>query len=182
MRRLFENGQAGSQKYSELKNRFVELRAALISPYLASVKKSLLELLEYAGRFDVRLAIENRYHYFDIPIPAEMHEILELAGPDRIGFLYDIGHAQALDRLGFFPHAGWLDSFAGRMLGAHIHDISGIRDHWAPGLGEIDFRWVAGYLPKTAFRTIELRTENTPEQIKAGMKILLDSGCVNLVQ
>lgn len=182
LRRLFENGQAGSQKYIDLKNRFVELRAALVPPYLASVKKSLLELLDYAGRFGIRLAIENRYHYFDIPIPDEMHALLELEGPERIGFLYDVGHAQALDRLGFFPHAGWLERFAARMLGAHIHDVIGIRDHWAPGLGEIDFRWVAGYLPKTAFRTIELRTENTPEQIKAGLKILLDTGCIDLVQ
>jgi HAD superfamily hydrolase (TIGR01549 family) len=179
---LFESGQAGTQKYGELKNRFVELRAALIPPYLAAVKKSLLELLDYAGRFNVRLGIENRFHYFDIPTLDEMCEILELADPDRIGFLYDIGHAQVLDRLGFFPHAGWLDRFARRIVGVHLHDVSGIRDHLAPGLGEIDFHWVAGYLPKTAFRTLEVKSDNTPEQIKTGLKILLDAGCINLLQ
>jgi sugar phosphate isomerase/epimerase len=84
--------------------------------------------------------------------------------------------------LGFFPHAGWLERFSGRIIGVHIHDVSGIRDHQAPGLGEIDFHWVAGYLPKTAFRTVEVMSDNTPEQVKAGLKILYKTGCIDLVQ
>jgi HAD superfamily hydrolase (TIGR01549 family) len=182
IRSLFESGQAGSQEYQELKSRFVDLRASRVGPYLEAVKKSLVELLDYAGRFNIRLGIENRYHYFDIPTPDEMGGILELAGPDRIGFLYDVGHAQTQDRLGFYPHEAWLERFAGRMIGAHIHDVIGIRDHRAPGLGEVDFRRVAGYLPRDAFRTIEVMSFNTPEQIKAGLNTLVDTGCINLVQ
>jgi sugar phosphate isomerase/epimerase len=181
LRALFESGQAGSQKYQELKSRYVERRASLVGPHLAAVKKSLVELFDYAGRFNVRLGIENRYHYFDIPTLDEMGEILDLAGPDRIGFLYDVGHAQTQDRLGFSPHEAWLKRFAGRMIGVHIHDVIGIRDHRAPGLGEVDFRMLAGYLPKEAFRTVEVMSFNTPEQIKTGLKTLVDTGCVNLI-
>ena len=93
----------------------------------------------YAGRFGIRLGLENRYHYMDIPTPDELEQLLELAGPDRLGFIYDVGHAQALDRLGFFPHEEWLKRFASRMIGAHLHDVIGVNDHHAPGLGEIDF-------------------------------------------
>ena len=182
IRSLYESGQARSQKYQELKSRFVDLRLSLVGPYLEAVKKSLVELIEYAGRFKVRLGIENRYHYFDIPTPDELGGILELAGPDRIGFVYDVGHAQTQDRLGFVPHETWLERFAGRMLGTHIHDVIGIQDHHAPGLGEVDFRWVAGYLPKEAFRTIEIMRFNSPEQIKSGLQILVETGCVNLIQ
>jgi sugar phosphate isomerase/epimerase len=181
MRSLFESGQAGSQKYQELQSRFVDLRTSLVGPYLEAVKKSLAGLLDYAGGFNVRLGIENRFHYFDIPTPDEMSEILELAGPDRIGFLYDVGHAQTLDQMGFFSHEGWLKRFAGRMIGVHIHDVTGIQDHRAPGLGEVDFRMVAEHLTKDAFRTIEVMSFNTPEQIKAGMKILIETGCVSLI-
>jgi sugar phosphate isomerase/epimerase len=181
LRSLFERGQAGSQEYGEKKDRFIERRASLVGPYLNAVKKSLAELLNYAGKGNIRLGIENRYHIFDIPSPDEMGEILALAGPDRIGFLYDIGHARALDRLGFYPNEQWLQRFANRIIGVHIHDVIGITDHRAPGLGEVDFRMLAAFLPRDAFRTLEVLSFNTPEQIKTGLKTLVDAGCVNLI-
>ncbi len=103
-----------------------------------------------------------------------------LAGPDRLGFLYDVGHAQTLDRLGFSPHEEWLKRYASRIIGVHLHDVTGVDDHRAPGLGEVDFRMVASYLPKEAYRALEVQSFNTPEQIKAGMQILVDTGCVRL--
>ncbi len=153
-----------------------------MDPYLESVRKSLRELLEYARPLGVRLGIENRYHYSDIPTQDEMEGILAMAGPDQLGFIYDVGHAQTQDRLGFYPHEQWLKRYASRMIGTHIHDVIGIHDHRAPGLGEVDFQMVAGYLPKDAFRTIEVLSFNTPEQIKAGMQILVDTGCVSLIE
>jgi FMN phosphatase YigB (HAD superfamily)/sugar phosphate isomerase/epimerase len=181
LRSLFERGQAGSQEYGEKKERFAERRASLVGPYMDAVKKSLAELLNYAGKLNIHLGIENRYHIFDLPSPDEMGEILALAGPDRLGFLYDVGHARALDRLGFYPNEHWLQRFAGRISGVHIHDVIGIMDHRAPGLGEVDFRMVAVYLPRDAFRTLEVMSFNTPEQIKTGLKTLVDTGCVNLI-
>ncbi len=182
LKSLFTKHQIDSPEYHELKERFSVLRASLVGPYLEALRKSLLELLDYAGRFNIRLGIENRFHYFDIPTFEEMGEILDLAGPERLGFLYDIGHAQVQDRLGFSPHQAWLDGFAGRIIGVHIHDVLGIQDHLAPGLGEVDFRKIAPYLPQDAFRTIEISPANTPEQIKDGMKNLVDAGCVNLLE
>jgi FMN phosphatase YigB (HAD superfamily)/sugar phosphate isomerase/epimerase len=182
MRSLFESGQAGLQEFQELKNRFVDLRASQVGPYLEAVKKSLVELLDYVGHFNVRLGIENRYHFFDIPGLDEMGDFLKLADQDRLGFIYDVGHAQTLDQLGFYPHEEWLKRYANRIIGSHLHDVIGISDHRAPGLGEVDFRKVAAYLPKEAFRTLEIMSFNTPEQIKAGMKILVDTGCVNIIQ
>jgi len=181
LRSLFETGQAGSVQYQELKNQFADLRASLAGAYLEAVEKSLVELLDYAGRFNVRLGIENRFHYLDIPTVDEMAGILDLAGPERLGFIYDVGHAHVQDRLGFSPQQAWLDRFAGRILGVHIHDVIGIQDHLAPGLGEVDFRKLAGYISPDAFRTVEIKFFNTPEQINAGMKILVEAGIVNLI-
>jgi sugar phosphate isomerase/epimerase len=178
LRALFEAGQVHSQGYLEIKNRLADIRAARAGVCLESVKKSLMELLEYAGRFGVRLGLENRYHYFDIPNPDEMDFLLGLAGPDQLGFVYDTGHAQALDRLGFYPHEEWLKRYASRMIGAHLHDAIGITDHLAPGLGEVDFDMVATYLPEDAFRTCEFQVVNTTEQVKAGLKFLVEHGCI----
>ena len=68
------------------------------------MKKSIVELLAYAEPLGIRLGIENRYHYMEFPSPDELEILLGLAGPERIGFIYDVGHAETLDCLGFYPH------------------------------------------------------------------------------
>ena len=139
LRALFDTGLTGSEAYQALKAEMEQVRAAQAGPRLAAAKKSLVELLEYAAPFGIRLGLENRYHYMDIPILDELEQLLELGAPEQLGFIYDVGHAQALDRLGFFPHQEWLKHFASRMFGAHLHDVIGVKDHYAPGLGEVDF-------------------------------------------
>jgi sugar phosphate isomerase/epimerase len=179
LRKLFNAGQTESSEYQELKSQMMEKRHSLAGPALQAVEKSIKELLEFAARFDVRLGLENRYHYYDLPSQDEMAVLLALAEPDQVGFIYDVGHATAMDRLGFYPSEMWLKRFSKRIYGTHLHDVIGLMDHNAPGLGDVDFRMVASYLPKDAFRTLELLISNTPEQIKAGMQILVDTGCVN---
>lgn len=176
LRALFKAGQTYSQAYMEVKNRLIDLRAARSGPRLEAVKKSLGELLEYAYHSGTRLGLENRYHYLDIPSPDELDLLLELAGAEQLGFVYDVGHAQTMDRLGFYPHEEWLKRYSSRMLGVHLHDVIGIDDHYAPGLGEVDFDRIATYLPEGVLRTCELLARNTPEQVKAGMSFLAEKG------
>ncbi|HEY6072470.1 MAG TPA: TIM barrel protein, partial [Anaerolineales bacterium] len=181
LRQLFEAGKTDSEEYRSIKQGLMDTRRRLIGPCLAAVRKSLLELLEYAGRFNLRLGLENRYHYFDIPSLDEMEELLSLAGPERLGFVYDVGHAQALDRLGFYPHEEWLRRFSTRMIEVHLHDVQGVSDHLAPGLGEIDFDMVASYLPPHAIRTLELQPTNTAVQVRAGLDFLHKHGCIQSI-
>ena len=178
LRKLFGVGKAETGEYLEQKQILIKQRADLIGPCFEAVKKSLLELLDYAAPFRIRLGLENRYHYFDIPSLDEMGELLALAGTDQLGFIYDVGHAQAMDRLGFYPHEEWLRRYATRIIEAHLHDVVGVNDHHAPGLGEVDFDMVASYLPEDAIRTFELQATNSPEQVKAGLKYLVEHGCV----
>jgi HAD superfamily hydrolase (TIGR01549 family) len=181
LRKLFEAGKTETDNYRERKQDLIKGRAGLIGPRLEAVKKSMLELLEYAGQFRIRLGLENRYHYFDIPTLDEMGELLALAGPDRLGFIYDVGHAQTLDRLGFFPHEEWLRRYSSRIIEVHLHDVNGVNDHYAPGLGEVDYDKIASYLPEGALRTFELQPANSPEQVKAGLMYLVEHGCVKPV-
>ncbi len=182
LKKLFEAGQAGSAEYANVKDELIASRSRLAQACLPMVKKSLLELLEYAGPLGIRLGWENRYHYYDIPGLDEMGELLALADADRLGFVYDVGHAQHLDRLGFYAHEDWLRRYAARIIEVHLHDVRGLTDHVAPGLGDVDFDMVARYLPKTAIRTLELQSSNTPEQVKAGLKYLLEHGCLEELQ
>ncbi len=178
LRKLFESGNSDSDEYQEIKGQFIQSRNALAAPRLAAVKESLLELLNYAHHRAVKLGLENRYHYMDIPSLSEMDELLRLADPDHLGFIYDVGHAQALDRLGFYPHEDWLKRYSTRMLGAHLHDVLGVGDHLSPGRGEIDFNIIRPYLPANSFRTIELHPGNTLAQVKHGLSLLVDAGCI----
>ena len=178
LRNLFKAGKTGSDEYLQIKSQFIDHRRESINPRLQAVKKSLHELLEYATRFKVRLGLENRYHYMDIPSIDEMGELLSLADSSQLGFIYDVGHAQALDRLGFYSHEDWLKRYSSRMFGTHLHDVIGVTDHYAPGLGEIDFSKIAPYLPEDAFRTFELLPGNTLAQVKDGIKFLVEAGCI----
>jgi sugar phosphate isomerase/epimerase len=80
--------------------------------------------------------------------------------------------------MGFYPHEEWLGRFSRRIIGTHLHDVIGTTDHYAPGLGQVDFDRVAAYLPASAFRTCEFQTFNTPEQVKTGLRFLVEHGCI----
>jgi HAD superfamily hydrolase (TIGR01549 family) len=178
MRMMIERDEIEPSEFISIKQSMVETRARQIGPYFESVKRSLRELIEYARGLGVCLGLENRYHYYDIPTPEEMDELLSLGNPEQVGFIYDVGHAQTLDRLGFYPHEEWLRKFSSRMVGVHLHDVVGVTDHLAPGLGEVDFEMVARYIPDTAYRAFEVRKGNSMEEVKAALAFLAKYGIV----
>ena len=180
LRALLESSRRDSAEYREIQRQMIQARKLGAEAGFESVKKSMVELLAYAEKFKVRLGIENRYHYMEFPNPDELEILLGLADPDRIGFIYDVGHAETLDRLGFYAHEEWLKRFGSRMIGTHLHDVVGTTDHYAPGLGSVNFDIVAKYLPDDAFRTCEFQTFNTPEQVKTGLEFLVEHGCIKL--
>jgi len=178
LRKLYESHQVNTPDYQDLMALMVDKRRDLITPCMDSVEKSLKELLKYAGNCGIRLGLENRYHYFDIPSQDEMAHLLDQAGPGQLGFIYDTGHSQTMENLGFYTQKAWLDRFSTRIIGSHLHDVLGVVDHHAPGLGEVDFKQLASYLPQDSYRTMEIHPRNTAEQIKNGLNFLADSGCI----
>ena len=176
---LYEAGQAGTPRYHDMKAGLVTARALVAEQNLAAAIQSVAELAQYANGLGIRLGLENRYHYLDIPLPDELDSLLEAAGHGPNGFLYDVGHAQALHNLGFVEHEEWLQRLASRLIGLHLHDIRGLVDHGAAGRGEVDWDMVARYLPRDAVRTVEVHASNTPEQIAVSLQFLADKGCVS---
>lgn len=178
LRQMIDAGQRETAEYHAVQAEMLRIRAAAAAAGMQAVQKSLAELLAYAAPHRICLGLENRYHYLEFPLPDELEILLGLAGAEQIGFIFDFGHAAALDRLGFVPQMAWLERFSNRIVGTHIHDVRGTTDHFAPGRGSINFGQIARYLPENAFRTCELQTINTPEMVKAGMMMLADTGCV----
>ncbi len=182
LQKLYKAGEAQSDEFRKIKHQFEASRRSLVAPRLQSVKNSLQELIEIAADKNIKIGLENRYHYMDIPSIDEMAALLSIAGPSELGFIYDVGHAQALDRLGFCPHDEWLVRFGSRMFGCHLHDVIGLTDHYAPGLGEIDFEHIAQFIPGGAFRTLEMLPGNTLAQVRDGLQLLAKAGCIHYLQ
>lgn len=176
--KLYKAGQSAQPAYAEIKAQLVAARAAQAEVNLRAVRRSLLELAEYAARRGIRLGLENRYYYHEIPLPDELDYLLNLGYAEVIGYWYDVGHAQALDELGFCSHEGWLSRFAPRIIGVHLHDVVGINDHRAAGFGQVDWNMVARYLPAEALRTCEFQNDHSPQQVAAGMRWLVEKGLV----
>jgi len=176
---LYRAGQAGQPEYERAKERLAAARTAQAETNMRSVRRSLAELAEHAARLEVRLGLENRYHYHEIPLPDELEDLLGLGLGEVVGYWHDTGHAQVLENLGFGTHEEWLRRFGGpqgRIIGVHLHDVVGITDHQAAGKGQIDWDMVARYLPAGALRTCEFLASNSPEEVVAGARLLAQKG------
>jgi sugar phosphate isomerase/epimerase len=174
---LYQAGKSEQAEYASAKDRLVSARATNAPANMRSVRRSLLELAEHAAQRGVRLGLENRYHYHEIPLPDELDNLLDLGLGDVVGYWHDVGHAQVLQHLGLGTHEEWLRRFAGphgRMIGVHLHDVVGVTDHFAAGSGEVDWDMVAGYMPAGALRTCEFQSFNSSQQVAAGLKWLVD--------
>lgn len=181
LRKLIEAGQESSPEANQIRTQMIEERASAAPARLASVIRSLKELLEYIGQRPIYLALENRYHYMDIPTPVELGELLSIAGPDQLGFQLDVGHARALERMGFYPMRGWLEQHGTRIKGVHLHDVVMLEDHAAPGKGDIDYDSFASLIPAEAQRTLEVRGYNSIESVREGLHLLADKGIVKQI-
>lgn len=177
LRDLFRQGKVNTQEYAEARQEYIETRKAQARFNMSAVRQSIIELAEYAGERGIHLGLENRYHYFEIPLPDELDELLNL-GFKNVGFWYDVGHAETLDQMRFIAHEEWLRRFSARTIGTHLHDVIGIADHQFAGAGQIDWAMVARYLPANALRTCEFQNFNSAEQVAAGLQFLQAKGCL----
>lgn len=178
LRKKFRAGEQGTPDYIELQERLISDRKKYADGHLDAVLRSLREIIDYASPTGLMIGLENRYRYYDLPILDEMETMLDLIDEEWYGFQYDIGHAQTLDRLGLCNHEEWLKRYANRMVGVHIHDVTGIIDHQKPGAGEVDFGTVARYLNGRVYRTLEVNPHLTTEDITAALDLLAEAGCI----
>lgn len=178
LREMYLAGEADTPAYAALRGELMADRARRAAPHLEAARRSLREIIEYALPLGVTIGLENRYRYYDIPILDEMEALLELSDEEGFGFQYDVGHAETLDRLGLCAHFDWLERFGRRMVGMHLHDVNGLTDHRVPGDGSVDFARIAPYLPPAALRTLEVSPKYSLQQIRAGLDLLADAGCI----
>lgn len=159
--------------YKRVKKSMVEERAQRASFYFVKALKSVEELLGFAKKEGIKLGIENRYYYNEIPSVDEMEILLNRFNDGYIGYWHDTGHAQIFQNIGLFDHKkGYLDRLASKMIGVHLHDVAGTDDHRAPLQGSFDFSILKPYLRKGTLMVLEPHQPATPSHIKKGAAYL----------
>lgn len=181
LRTLYRKGQKKSEEYQQIREQMIADRAKRVQPHLDQVVKSLQQIIAFASNTGISIGLENRYRYYDLPLPDEMALLLDLCSEDWYGFQYDTGHAHALHALGLVNHSEWLKHFADRIVGVHLHDVIGITDHQVPGTGEIHFNEIAPFLPAAALRTLEIGPQASLSDLASGLEVLVESGCIQRI-
>ncbi|HHY48016.1 MAG TPA: TIM barrel protein [Firmicutes bacterium] len=159
------------QGYRDMLARALDERRKKARPNLDAAMRSLCEILPVLDGTGMRLAIENRDYYHQIPNQEEMRAILSEFRDAPIGYWHDVGHEEIPKRVGWLQ-SSWLPEFAPWVVGCHLHDVIGFRDHLVPGRGEIDFVEVLRKLPSNALKVIEVNSDIPGEDILGAYQAL----------
>ena len=178
LRDLYNGGQKYTQEYEDTKQRLAEARTKMQAQNLAAAARSLEEISQYAQAVGIRLGLENRCYYYEVPNLEEMGALLTSSDAATVFYWHDTGHAQVLENLGFTRHEEWLKAFGSKMIGVHLHDIVGLKDHHVAGRGEMNWPMIASHLPAQAIRTCEFDWPYGEEEIVAGVEYLRQVGCL----
>jgi sugar phosphate isomerase/epimerase len=170
---LFNKGQRASPLFADLRDDIISQRNGLNKPFLENTLRSLDELNAYAASRRIKLGVETRYYFREIPFLDEIKVILDTFKDSQVYYWHDTGHAQLMENLGFISsHEEFLKNYGHRMLGIHLHDISGCSDHKPPGTGELDFSRIKSYVSKATIKVIEAHHPATGSQLTKSAEFL----------
>lgn len=166
-------------------NRFAPGTSLTDEEHIAMMKESLSELLPTAESLGITICIENIW--FSVNTPDVLNNIKAAFTTDALGFCYDSGHANIMDKGRLYATGNawkawnaagkalpcWEDKALEKMLphvvNCHLHDNSGWNDaHRLPGDGCINWEHIIRLLKK-APRLKVIQSEVIP--VAAGVNI-----------
>jgi sugar phosphate isomerase/epimerase len=169
---LAKTGEYLSRKYVRLKLKAVQRREKIALPYLHRVKDCLRRITDYAETKNVKLALEARRGYEEIPTERELPALLDGINSPNLGYWHDFGHAQIKENLAFLDHAEWLRTIGSRTFGCHVQDcIWPAQDHQPPFAGDIDLEKLVPLLPSNCLFVWEMSPDQTAEKIQRSIQV-----------
>jgi sugar phosphate isomerase/epimerase len=169
---MAKGGQLYSRAYSDLKLDLVAKRDHASALHLERIRAVFADLLPYCEKHGVRLGIETRSHYEQIPNQREMLALLEeYQDCPWIGSWHDFGHVQRQANLALLDHELYLRQIAPRLLGCHVHDVQWpARDHRAPlSTGGVDLPNLLSLVPDEVPLIWEISPRESPDSVKAAL-------------
>jgi sugar phosphate isomerase/epimerase len=169
---MIKAGKHFSRSYVRAKLKAVQTRERRATAHLQRVKDCLRRIIDHAVSKNVRIALESRRGYEEIPSERELPALLEELNSEEVGYWHDFGHSQIKENLGFIDHAEWLWTIGPRAFGCHVQDcIWPARDHEPPFTGGIDFEKLVPLLPANCLFVWEMSPNKTADAIRQSVRI-----------
>ena len=129
-----------------------------MDPFWTQTKEGLAKIFDYAAEKNLRLGLENREKFDELPLDDDFAPYLEsLPAGGPAGYWHDTGHAAIKENLGVIDHRQHLDKNAARLIGFHLHDVDAEgHDHQPIGSGVIDFKMVSSFWRPEHLLVLEL--------------------------
>ncbi len=164
---LAKKGQLLSREYVSKKVKAVQKREEAAPAYLARVKDCLKRVADYAREKNIRLGVEGRRGYEEIPSERELPALLDEINSPALGYWHDMGHIQIKENLGFLNHEEWLRAIGPRAIGCHMQDcIWPAQDHQPPFAGSVDLEKLVPLLPADCLYVWELSPRKKADEIR----------------
>ena len=169
--RLAKVGKYLSRRYVKLKLRAVQKRESIAPVYLQRVKDCLHRIVDHAASKNIKLGLECRRGYEEIPTERELSALLDEVASPHLGYWHDFGHAQIKENLAFFDHAEWLRAIGPRAFGCHVQDcIWPAQDHQPPFAGTVNLEKLVPLLPANCLFVWEMRPRKTANEIRRSVE------------
>jgi sugar phosphate isomerase/epimerase len=165
-------GEYLSREYVRIKIAAVEEREKIAPAALHRAKECLRRVIEHAASKNVRIGLECRRDYEQMPTERELADLLEELNSPHLGYWHDFGHSQIKENLGFIDHAEWLSRVGSRAFGCHVQDcLWPARDHEPPFTGSIDFEKLVPLLPTNCLFVWEMNAHRSADAIRRSVRI-----------
>jgi sugar phosphate isomerase/epimerase len=169
---MIKAGKNFSRSYVRAKLKAVQTRERRAPAHLQRVKDCLRRIIDHAVSKNVRIALESRRGYEEIPSERELRPLLEELNSGQVGYWHDFGHSQIKENLGFIDHAEWLGAIGARAFGCHVQDcIWPAKDHEPPFTGGIDFEKLVPLLSTNCLFVWEMNPNKTADAIRESVRI-----------
>jgi sugar phosphate isomerase/epimerase len=169
LEKFYFQGQIRSEAAQAFIRKKLAEREAKKAPHLDSLLFSLDSLLRVSEKHGIRLGLENRYHYHELPCFEEFGLIFSAFRGAPLGYWHDTRHAHANEALSLLEPAVLLERYQTMLIGMHLHDARGLNDHLPPGSGEIDFKCLNDYMGPETLLVVELKPGTSARQVQKGV-------------
>jgi sugar phosphate isomerase/epimerase len=171
--RMAEEGRQVSPRFDRLKVKLILRREKKAPSSMAALSASIEELLPVLNESRVSLALENLPSLEAVPSEPEMESLFEHFRTPALGYWHDTGHAVLRQRLGFAGQRQTLVRLGPRLLGMHVHGVTGFADdHVMPPRGELDMDMLAPFAKGCIPIVLEPAPGTPPEEIAAAAALL----------
>ena len=167
---LAQDGKRDTPKFEKLCEEACRKREEKKERYVTAAYEMLGRLIPEAEKHELLLGVENREGIEEIPFESDLELFFREFNSPVVRYWHDTGHAQIKENLGFIGHAMHLESFAERLAGFHIHDVTYPgEDHQQPGTGGVNFAALKPFVRPEHLKVFEFKSSLDTAQVLAGV-------------